>query len=419
MIVLAKELVGRGHSVTFIHHPDVEPYIRDARLAFHSLGEAFAPAGSLKTAIEKASAVRGAFGMGSLIREFARGTQMFCEELPNALRALSVDAIVGDWLEPAVGLVAQHMALPYVSVAAALPLNWEKGIPSPFVGWRYGTTRWHRYRNIAAQHVVETVQSPLHEIIAAYAARWNLGPKYRTADFASPYAQIAQLTPSLDYPREALIGCFHYCGPFRAPVEAETDRPRRKTGRAFASLGTLMGHRADVFERIADATSSAGLELTIAHGGLLDARAARRLAQRATVRDFVAYAEIFRDVDVAVLHGGMNGVLDALVADVPLVVVPLAFEQGAIASRVRHAGAGVVCSASATRRRLARSIRTVIGDPSFSENAARVGAEIRAAGGARRAADIVERVATTRQPCLNAQAVSRDPSLTAFTLEGA
>ncbi len=419
MLVLAKELVGRGHSATFIHHPDLAFTIQDAGLAFHPIGEAHAPAGSLKPAIEKASAVHGVFGMRSLIKEFARETQMFCDELPDALRALSIDAIVGDWLEPAVGLVAHHLSMPYISVAAALPLNWEQGIPSPFVGWRHGETRWHRYRNIAAQYVVEAAQSPLHKVTGGYATRWNLGPIFRTADFASPFAQIAQLTPSLDYPRQSLIGCFHYCGPFRAAPHQDTRRPRRKTGRAFASLGSLMGHRADVFERIADATAAAGLELTIAHGGLLAPEAAARLARRATVHEFVSYDRIFKEVDVAILHGGMNGVLDALADDVPLVVVPLAFEQGAIASRVRHAGAGLVCRPHAMRWRLAGAIKTVIEDPSFAENAARVGADIRKAGGTQRAADIVERVARTRQPCVNAQAVSRDPALAPFTLDAA
>ena len=84
------------------------------------------------------------------MRDFAGTTAMLCEELPAMLRALSIDVIVGDWVEAAAGLVAEHMELPFVSVAAALPFNWEKGIPSPYVGWAYGETRLHRARNIAA-----------------------------------------------------------------------------------------------------------------------------------------------------------------------------------------------------------------------------------------------------------------------------
>ena len=340
---------------------------------------------------------------------------MLCEELPGALRALKVDAIVSDWIEPAAGLVAHHMGIPYVSVAAALPLNWEAGIPSPFVGWSYGKTRWHRYRNIAAQHVAQMVQNPLHAVIREYATRWSLEPKWTVQHCASGFAQIAQLTPSLDYPRRNLIGCFHYCGPLRSRAPKSV-KARRTTGRAFASLGSLQGHRADIFERIADATDALGLDLTIAHGGRLAASSAERLARRATVHDFVAYDRIMPDIDIAILHGGMNGTLDALAHGVPTVTLPLAFEQAAIAERTRYAGVGLVCRPTSGKNHLARTIREVIDNPSYADAAASVGAEIRAAGGVARAADIVEQVARTGQPCLNADMVATVPHLAQYGL---
>jgi zeaxanthin glucosyltransferase len=94
-------------------------------------------------------------------------------------------------------------------------------------------------------------------------------------------------------------------------------------------------------------------------------------------------------------------VLDALAAGVPIVVLPIAFEQGAIAARVTRAGAGTTVSPRfLTRRRLARAIRTVIEDPAYARAAARLGAEIRAAGGVSRAANIVEKVVATGRPVL-------------------
>ena len=407
MAALARELMSRGHSATFLHHPDVAPIIRNLGLDFTPLDAPTVSSSSLAQVLEAASQVKGLLGIRPLIREFARGTAMFCEELPKVLPALSVDAIVGDWIEPAAGLVAHHLKLPYVSVAAALPLNWEPGVPSPFLGWAYGKTRWHRYRNVAAQHVAHMIQRPLHDVIATYSERWGLGPNRSVNQYASGYAQIAQLTPSLDYPRRSLIGCFHYCGPFRAPAEAQRpDRPRERTGRAFASLGSLKGHRADIFDKIADATDAVGLDLTIAHGGRLAPEDAKRLARRATVRDFVSYDQALRDVDVAILHGGMNGTMDALSQGVPLVTIPIAFEQGAIAARTLYAGVGLVCRPHALKWRLAGLIREVVENRAYGDAAAALRDEIRAAGGVRRGADIIEHVARTRTACLNEKAAA-------------
>lgn len=415
LAALARELVRRGHRATFVHHPDVAPLIEPLGLDFHPIAASAVPEGSLARALDTASRVSGPFGLVPLIREFARGCAMFCEGLPDILRTLQVDAVVGDWIEPAVGLVSEHLGLPYVSVAAALPLNWEPGIPSPFVGWAHGETRFHGYRNIAVQHVARTMQRPLRDVVRSYAERWRLAPKQTMQDCASPYAQIAQLTPSLDYPRRFLTGCFHYCGPLRAPAPHRSV-PRRRTGRAFASLGSLQGHRADVFERIAAAAAANGLDLTIAHGGRLSPSAVARLERRAQVHDFVAYDEIFAEVDVAILHGGMNGTLDALASGVPTVTIPLAYEQAAIGERTRYAGVGLVCRKSALRRRLARMIGEVVDNPVYADRAAVVRAEIRAAGGVVRAADIVEQVARTGQPCLNATLIAAAPELAPFAL---
>ena len=363
---LARELVRRGHRATFVHHPDVAPLIETLGLEFHPIGASALPAGALAQALAAASQVSGPFGLVPLIRDFARGSAMFCEGLPDVLRTLSVDAIVGDWIEPAVGLVAEHLGLPFVSVAAALPLNWEPGVPSPFVGWSHGDTRFHRARNIAAQYVAQQMQRPIREVVRTYSVRWGLAAKHSVQSCASSYAQIAQLTPALDYPRRDLIGCFHYCGPLRAPA-APSSEPRRRAGRAFASLGSLQGHRADVFERIAAAAAANGLDLTIAHGGRLPPPAVARLARRAHVHDFVAYDRIFAEVDVAILHGGMNGTLDALAHGVPTVTIPLAYEQASIAERTRYAGVGLVCRKGAPARRLARTIREVVENPVYAE----------------------------------------------------
>ena len=415
LIELARELVRRGHQATFFHHQDVAPLVEGFGLAFRPIGNAV-PAGSLAHVIAAASKVSGPFHLLPLIRQFAQGSAMMCDDLPDALRKLSIDAIVGDWIEPAVGLVAMHLRLPYVSVAAALPLNWEVGVPSPFVGWPYGETRFHIGRNIAAQHVAEIVQRPLRNIVRTYAARWSLGDKRSVQDCASGFAQIAQLPRSLDYPRRSLIGCFHYCGPLRAPTPSSTT-PRRRTGRAFASLGSLQGHRDNIFELIAKATAANGLSLTIAHGGRLSASAATRLARGATVRDFVAYDEIFAEVDVAILHGGMNGTLDALAHGVPTVMIPLAYEQAAIAERTRYAGVGLACPKTARAGRLTHVIGEVLRNPAYAAKAAAVRSDIRAAGGVVRAADIVEQVQRTGQPCLNADAIAAAPELACFAFD--
>ena len=421
MVAIAHELVRRGHEATFFHHPDVERLVAASNLDFVPLGGSGVAAGRLDAAIERAGRVRGFVGVGPVIRDLAAGTAMFCEKLPAALRAHGVDLIVGDAIEPACGLVAHHLGLPHVSVAGALPLNWAPGDVSPFVGWSYHGGCGARYANMAAQWVAERLQGRIRDVVLAYARAWNLPANRRVQDWASGFAQITQLTPSLDFPRRSLIGCFHYCGPLRScPTYAATaGASRTNRRRAFASLGSLQGHRADVFERIADAAEMLDLDLTIAHGGRLAPAAVARLSRRATVHEFVDYAGILTESDVAIMHGGMNGVLDALTHGVPLVLSPLAYEQGAIAARVTRAGAGVACRPRAPGKHIAAAIAMVLGHPSYVHRASTLRREIAAAGGAGRAADIVEQVARTGRPCINAATVAVDRTLAGYALGAA
>ena len=92
-----------------------------------------------------------------------------------------------------------------------------------------------------------------------------------------------------------------------------------------------------------------------------------------------------------------NTVLDALAAGVPLVVVPLAFEQGAIAARIERSGAGIVIP----RRRLtatsvAEALQRVLSVPSYRQRAEALQAEIAVAGGVERAADLIEQATRVR-----------------------
>ena len=409
LAAVARELVSRGNDVTFLHHPDVAALVASFGLDFAPIATGAATAeGLLDGAVRRAGQVQGLRGLHDFARDMAEGTALLCERLPDALRALKVDCIVGDWLEPAAGLVARRLGLPYVSIAAALPMNWSPGDASPFVGWAYRSGASQRWGSVGAQWIAEKVQGPTRAVIARYAERWRLGRGVRVEDWASGFAQIGQLPRSLDFPRRALIGCFHYCGPLR-PVPAATmpravlPRSLRKgRRRVFASLGSLQGHRANVFEWIADAAEVLDCDLTIAHGGRLSETDVARLSRRAEVHAFVDYASVLRDCDAAIMHGGLNGVLDALAAAVPLVVTPIAFEQGAVAARVRHVGAGRVCRPLARGRHLSTALADVLDDPAYTRAAARIGADIAASGGARQAADIVEQVARTRAPCLSA-----------------
>lgn len=405
MRALARELVRRGHRATFLHMPDAGALVGDEALGFRPVGRDTHPPGHLAAVVCRMARIDGVLGLRGVIRDVAEATAMLCRELPGALRAVGADMVCCDGTEAAGALVAAHLGLPVVTVANALPLNREPGLPPPFTGWRYDPSRWGRERNLGGYRVSDWLMGAHRRIISAQAERWRLGPRRTVADCLSPLAQVSQTVAGFDFPRREPPETFHHVGPIRDPAGSDAAGggfawPERD-GRplAYASLGTLQGGRTALFRRIAAAADRAGFQLVLAHGGRMSGRDADRLPGRPSVHAFVPQAAVLAAADLAILNGGLNTVMDALAAGVPIVAVPIAFEQAAIAARIERSGAGRAVSRRLPGAgRLTRAIERVGHDPAYRAAAAGLRAEIRVAGGLAQAADIVERVLATGRP---------------------
>jgi zeaxanthin glucosyltransferase len=91
-------------------------------------------------------------------------------------------------------------------------------------------------------------------------------------------------------------------------------------------------------------------------------------------------------------HAGLNTVLDSLAAGTPMIAMPITYEQPAIAARVKASGAGISIPPSRmTVVRLRDSVREVLQESSYRDRARCMAHEIREAGGARKAASVIER----------------------------
>ena len=397
MLALARTLVDRGHRVTFVAQADARPKLERPGIGFAAVGARSHPPGRLARMTARLGGTTGLFGISGVIRDMADTTEMLCHEVPDVLRHIHAGAVISDQTEPAGGLVARHVGLPFVSVANALLIDREPEIPPAFVGWDYDPTPWGVQRNLGGHRVADWMMRPLLEVIGRRARAWGLGGIETLEDCLSPTLEVSQTVEGFDFPRRASPAALRACGPLRLP-ETRPWAARPGGTNVFCSLGTLQGARASIFGAVASACDRLDLPLTIAHGGRLDQVGQSGLPGSPRIEAFVPQRAVLRTVGAVVTHGGLNTVLDALAAGVPLVVVPLAFEQGAIAARVARSGTGIVLP----RRRLnadtlAEAIAAVLERPTYRERATALRNEIAAAGGVYRAADLVERATRPRR----------------------
>jgi len=331
-------------------------------------------------------------GIIATVKAMARRCDALCDVLPDALRAHGVDLVIGDQTEPGAALSAMACGLPYASLACALPLDREPGLPPPFVDWEHRPDGGRLWLYEGGHRVTDWLMRPLSRAIRRRAESFGIAGVRRLDDTFSTTLQLFQLARGLDFPRAVPPANAHWVGPLRDADASVFEH--RDDGRplAFCSLGTLQGHRIDLFRSIAEAVAKQGLRPVIAHGGRLSPAQAATLPGDPITADFLPQRAVLALSRLAVVHGGLNTVLDALAAGVPLVVTPLAYEQGAIAARVAASGAGLMVSPRRAGRDLAQACGRVLKEPGFAARAGALGREIASSGGVERAADLIEQL---------------------------
>jgi MGT family glycosyltransferase len=166
-------------------------------------------------------------------------------------------------------------------------------------------------------------------------------------------------------------------------------------------LGTVQNRLGRVFGAIAAACQDLDVQLIIALGGGMSPEALGVLPGDPLVVGYAPQLDLLRRASLTITHAGLNTTLESLSNGVPMVAIPIANDQPGVAARIAWTGTGeVVPLKGISASKLQVAINTVLGNPSYRDNALRLQASIRQAGGVKQAADIVERAIATRQPVL-------------------
>jgi UDP:flavonoid glycosyltransferase YjiC (YdhE family) len=115
--------------------------------------------------------------------------------------------------------------------------------------------------------------------------------------------------------------------------------------------------------------------------------------------DFAPQLELLRRATIAITHGGLNSALEGLGQGVPLVVIPVSFDQPGVAARVRWVGAGeFIPSSEIKAHRLRTTVERVLGESSYRDAAKRIGDALARSGGLNEAVRVIEEVIRTGRP---------------------
>ncbi|MFD6444613.1 macrolide family glycosyltransferase [Promicromonospora sp. NPDC060204] len=229
--------------------------------------------------------------------------------------------------------------------------------------------------------------------------RWLAGCGATTTDmdaFSGPPDRALALIPRAMQPQADRVDPERvtFVGPcFDADADADGwTRPADAENVLLISLGSAYTHQPEFYRRCLAAFGDLpGWHVVLQIGRHTDPAELGDVPANVEVHPWVPQRAILEQADAFVTHAGMGGCGEGLRAGVPMIAVPQAAEQFMNADRLVELGvARRVDTADATTETLRAALDDLVTDLGRAERSARLCAAARAEGGTSRAADLVE-----------------------------
>ncbi|GAB5492652.1 MAG: glycosyltransferase [Phototrophicaceae bacterium] len=376
---IVRELIARGEDVLYINTEDYRQKIEATGASFIAYPDITS---LIKLMEEDASEGNLPRNMRDLLRTTAK-IMPFCIDL---IESQKPDLVIFDTLCRWGYLVAKQTKTPNVSFCTTFVVRPTDMPPLPAsamldIGSKmlkvlpsYIHDAWTMYREqgIFPGFLLDAVMST-GDITLVFTSR-DFQPKGEKYDDSYKFigTSIATRIDESDFPFDAL-----------------SDKPM-----VYISLGTLaqnLNFLKLCFQAFADFDAqfilSAGKQTNLSDLGAIP--------DNFIVRNFVPQLEILERADTFITHAGMNSVQEGLVYAVPMLAVPHQTEQAFVALRLQVEGAGIALKTSppfgdVSIAELQTGLRQILANPSYANNAKRLGESLKNAGGYQRAADEIQ-----------------------------
>ena len=395
LIALGMELRSRGHRITFFEKPKIAARVRESGLEFCPIGTQESPFKHKMSGPDGAGLFNEIRTLRFNLGRIAYDLDLYFRETERALKIAGVDALIVNEIAVTGPTIAELLGLPYFILSTSVPHNLGWGSYWPFTGYRYQRSHISWIERALLEVSSVRMRGPIKRVVNRYRVERGLGSIDGLPRSHMPLAQVTQLPECLDFPRDGLPENFHYTGPFAMQGgRPGIDFPwERLDGRPliYASMGTTRNAQGRVLHMIAEGCRKIDAQLVVSLGGRFDQNKLGRLAGNPLVLDFVPQLEILKRASVVITHGGPNTVFETLMEGKPMVAIPIAHDQPAIAARIARLGAAEVLPIMhLSSEKIARAVEKTLKGPSYQEAAIRIQHTLQKLNGVQRAADIME-----------------------------
>jgi zeaxanthin glucosyltransferase len=190
---------------------------------------------------------------------------------------------------------------------------------------------------------------------------------------------------------------FHYAGPFRDDDGREQiDFPWQKlTGKPliYASLGSIVNAQPQIYRTILGAVERLnGIQVVLSIGKNMKSDDLGPIPPNTLVVQAAPQIELLKRAVLCITHAGLNTTLEALAQAVPMVAIPIGYDQPGVAARIAYHGVGELMEVEdLTVKGLLELIQRAMKDSRYGDQSRYFQKAIARTRGLEVAADLIER----------------------------
>ncbi len=248
-------------------------------------------------------------------------------------------------------------------------------------------------------HMLETGFHPqldlLRNELDAVAKEWEIDSLTIEDIFCKKEPHNLIYTSRLFHPQDDLFNdAYCFVGPSIADRDEVLDLPlNRSEGRKliYITLGTILNNNINFYNQCIDAFRDTDYQVVMSIGSKIEVSSLQPLPDNIIARNYVPQLELLKHAQLLISHGGLNSVSESLYYGVPVIAIPLANDQPAVAKRLQELGAGLSLRLEdITPDTLRHLADTITSCPDYYEKCNQISLSFRQAGGYERAADYIQ-----------------------------
>lgn len=402
-LALARTLQVRGHQPVYLGIPDCASSAGAAGIDFIPYGQEEFPVGAVAETWRPIASLEGVEVLEYALKKIhVKFLDAALKHLPGAVQQSGVEALVMDPIFLFGELVPMSLHLPYIQVCPILPMDPTPTTPPSAFSWPFQDSSEAHERNLKGLRQIGSYVGAAAPVAAAYAAKTGLAVDlHDPGAIASKLATIAACPKEFDFPGIPWPPTFHYAGPMvddagRTPVPFDWNQLDTRP-LIYASLGTLNNGRVSIQKTILAAVARLpDYQVVFSIGHNVKPADLGSVPKNVILVPTAPQVELLKRAALCITHAGLNTTLESLAAGVPLVAIPIGYDQPGTAVRIAYHGVGEFLEVDdLSADSLLQQLETVLHTPSYRLKANGFREILAKIDGKEIAADIIEQALAT------------------------